>query len=164
MNRRTRKAVWALGVLVALTASWACGSGDDTTAENTSAACRDGVDNDHDGDTDCDDPECATSPSCAPKCVSTPADPSENITGTEEEPAVSANSVSCPSTKVLICHRPPGNPANEHTLCVGAPAVSAHLTHHPDSLGACGAQAGQPPVLNCANPACDTSPACSPGT
>ena len=39
--------------------------------------------------------------------------------------------------KQLVCHRPPGNPANAHTICIGQPAVSAHLTHHPDSLGAC---------------------------
>lgn len=38
--------------------------------------------------------------------------------------------------KVQICHFPPGNPANFHTLTVGAPAVPAHLAHG-DSLGAC---------------------------
>ena len=44
--------------------------------------------------------------------------------------------------KVTICHRPPGNPANEHTITVGAPAVPAHLAHG-DSIGACG---GRPPA------------------
>jgi hypothetical protein len=29
--------------------------------------------------------------------------------------------------KALICQVPPGNPANEHTICIGAPAVKAHL-------------------------------------
>ncbi len=38
--------------------------------------------------------------------------------------------------KVCICHVPPGNPGNEHTICVGAPAVPAHLEHG-DSLGTC---------------------------
>ena len=38
--------------------------------------------------------------------------------------------------KVCICHVPPGNPAAAHTICVGSPAVPAHL-HHGDSLGAC---------------------------
>lgn len=33
--------------------------------------------------------------------------------------------------KALICHRPPGNPANAHTLCVGRAAVCAHLFNHP---------------------------------
>jgi hypothetical protein len=43
--------------------------------------------------------------------------------------------------KVTICHRPPGNPENEHTIVVGEPAVPAHLAHG-DDLGECG---GPPP-------------------
>jgi hypothetical protein len=39
--------------------------------------------------------------------------------------------------KVTICHVPPGNPGNAHTITVGAPAVPAHLAHG-DSLGECG--------------------------
>lgn len=31
--------------------------------------------------------------------------------------------------KATICHVPPGNPANQHTLSVGESAVSAHLKH-----------------------------------
>jgi hypothetical protein len=38
--------------------------------------------------------------------------------------------------KTTICHLPPGNPANAHTLCVGNPAVKAHLAHG-DHLGSC---------------------------
>lgn len=38
--------------------------------------------------------------------------------------------------KVTICHVPPGNPDNAHTIRVGAPAVDAHLAHG-DTLGAC---------------------------
>lgn len=38
--------------------------------------------------------------------------------------------------KVCLCHVPPGNPGNEHTICVGAPAVRAHLAHG-DTLGVC---------------------------
>jgi hypothetical protein len=38
--------------------------------------------------------------------------------------------------KVCLCHIPPGNPADAHTICVGAPAVKAHLGHG-DSLGEC---------------------------
>ena len=31
--------------------------------------------------------------------------------------------------KVCLCHIPPGNPGNAHTICVGAPAVKSHLGH-----------------------------------
>jgi hypothetical protein len=41
--------------------------------------------------------------------------------------------------KVAICHAPPGNPGNAHTICIGKPAVDAHLKNHPDDRrGACG--------------------------
>jgi hypothetical protein len=39
--------------------------------------------------------------------------------------------------KTTICHIPPGNPANAHTLCIGNAAVPAHLENHGDYLGAC---------------------------
>jgi hypothetical protein len=51
----------------------------------------------------------------------------------------------CPAKstkKTTICHIPPGNPDNAHTLCVGNSAVPAHLQHHGDSLGEC---ASEPP-------------------
>jgi hypothetical protein len=38
--------------------------------------------------------------------------------------------------KVKICHMPPGNPDNSHTITVGANAVQAHLAHG-DMKGAC---------------------------
>jgi hypothetical protein len=38
--------------------------------------------------------------------------------------------------KVCICHHPPGNPDNAHTICIGAPAVPAHLRHG-DTMGEC---------------------------
>jgi hypothetical protein len=40
------------------------------------------------------------------------------------------------AAKVTICHIPPGNPNNAHTITVGAPAVPAHLAHG-DTLGSC---------------------------
>ena len=40
--------------------------------------------------------------------------------------------------KVTICHVPPGNPANAHTITIGAPAVPAHLANHDgDAVGPC---------------------------
>ena len=38
--------------------------------------------------------------------------------------------------KVTLCHRPPGNPENAHTITVGRSAVPAHLAHG-DTLGPC---------------------------
>jgi len=39
--------------------------------------------------------------------------------------------------KATICHIPPGNPANAHTITVGAPAVAAHEAHGDDVGGPC---------------------------
>jgi hypothetical protein len=39
--------------------------------------------------------------------------------------------------KTTICHVPPGNPDNAHTLCIGNAAVKHHLKNHPDYLGPC---------------------------
>jgi hypothetical protein len=38
--------------------------------------------------------------------------------------------------KVTLCHVPPGNPSNAHTISVGSPAVGSHMAHG-DSLGSC---------------------------
>jgi hypothetical protein len=38
---------------------------------------------------------------------------------------------------VTICHYPPGNRDNAHTITVGEPAVEAHLRNHGDTLGPC---------------------------
>jgi hypothetical protein len=43
---------------------------------------------------------------------------------------------SVPDGKVAICHIPPGNPSNAHTIIVSESAVAAHLAHG-DSLGEC---------------------------
>ena len=40
------------------------------------------------------------------------------------------------STKVPVCHIPPGNPANFHTISVGEKALQAHLNHG-DLEGSC---------------------------
>jgi hypothetical protein len=44
--------------------------------------------------------------------------------------------------KVTICHIPPGNPANAHTIVVAAAAVPAHVQLHGDTLGECGSEGG----------------------
>lgn len=38
--------------------------------------------------------------------------------------------------KVIVCHSPPENPANKHTLEIGESALSAHLAHG-DTVGVC---------------------------
>jgi hypothetical protein len=43
--------------------------------------------------------------------------------------------------KTTVCHIPPGNPSNEHTICVGNAAVPAHMAHG-DVLGSCCALGG----------------------
>jgi hypothetical protein len=49
--------------------------------------------------------------------------------------------------KCTICHVPPGNPPNAHTITVGCSAVQAHLKNHPgDCLGPCPCQ--PTPVTN----------------
>lgn len=54
------------------------------------------------------------------------------------------------STKVTLCHIPPGNPVNVRTIAVGQAEVEGHLAHG-DSLGAC-------------HPACAGVPAAVPKT
>ena len=50
----------------------------------------------------------------------------------EAEPATNETD----SKKVTLCHIPPGNPADKHTITVGESAVKAHLAHG-DYLGVC---------------------------
>jgi hypothetical protein len=72
-------------------------------------------------------------------------DSSLYLTGTEEGALTSPSGVlSCAGHKELICHIPPGNPANEHTICVGKPAVEPHVTHHGDHIGACAVEPTPP--------------------
>jgi hypothetical protein len=54
-------------------------------------------------------------------------------------PAVAAGAAPGPKPdkgKVEVCHVPPGNPDEAHTISVGAPALSAHLAHG-DTKGEC---------------------------
>ena len=51
--------------------------------------------------------------------------------------------------KLTLCHVPPGNPANAHTITVGGPAWQGHRNHKGDYLGPCqgagGPDGGTPP-------------------
>lgn len=53
------------------------------------------------------------------------------------------NNSSNSGKKVYLCHVPPGNPANAHTIYISVNAVSAHLRNHPgDKVGMCNEQCG----------------------
>ena len=90
--------------------------GDDADCDNVADACDlcaggdDRVDNDGDGN-----PDCAVPPSF------------DDI----------IDAWKCSSKKVYMCHVPPGNPGNAHTICVSKNAINAHLAHG-DYLGPCG--------------------------
>ena len=49
------------------------------------------------------------------------------VSNSSESPTIISNIKN--SGKVTICHIPPGNPENAHTITVGSPAVAAHLAH-----------------------------------
>ena len=46
------------------------------------------------------------------------------------------NTIVTSSSTTTICHIPPGNPGNNHTITIGESALSAHLDHG-DVLGTC---------------------------
>ena len=52
-----------------------------------------------------------------------------------------------PNGKVTICHVPPGNPDNAHTISVGPNAANAHLAHGDSSV-------------SCASSTCPHDPHC----
>jgi hypothetical protein len=57
------------------------------------------------------------------------------------DPSVAAP-YTCGNGGVTICHFPPGNPNNRHSLCIGEPAVAHHIKEHQrdnigDYLGSC---------------------------
>lgn len=73
-------------------------------------------------------------------------DSSLYLTGTEESAITTPSGAKvCAGKKVLICHIPPGNPANAHTICVGKSAVDAHQKNHQDLIGACAVEPTPPP-------------------
>lgn len=52
-------------------------------------------------------------------------------------PNIMANQLKSKSTKLIICHIPPGNPDNAHTIEISENAWPAHRDNHGDYLGAC---------------------------
>jgi len=51
------------------------------------------------------------------------------------------NNAHAQEDKCTICHVPPGNPPNAHTITIGCSAVDAHMRNHPgDCMGPCPCQ------------------------
>lgn len=68
-----------------------------------------------------------------------------------------------PEGKVIICHYPPGNPENKHTLEIDQSALNAHLAHG-DIMGACGIPPVPSSLPPTPPPATTTPPAPPPST
>ena len=70
----------------------------------------------------------------------------------EAEPGQDCSNFPCGNNdnKVLLCHVPPGNPENAHTICISPNAVAAHIEHHEgDHCGPCAGGQTQQLLLPC---------------
>ncbi len=54
--------------------------------------------------------------------------------GTQLGTSAAPLSLECNTGQVLVCHMPPGNPANMHEVCVGVASLPAHLAEHTDTI------------------------------
>ncbi len=41
------------------------------------------------------------------------------------------------NNKIIVCHKPPGNPSNTKSLCISINALESHLNNHGDFVGPC---------------------------
>jgi hypothetical protein len=85
--------------------------------------------------------------------VGTPGEASEAPKG-EQSPASEAGGG---SDKITICHVPPGNPANAHTLVVSRNGWNGHQRHKGDYAGPCGGSGGGEPDAGTSEPDAGTS-------
>ncbi len=69
-------------------------------------------------------------------CAVAPETESEEVSEAEAFLSGSGGNSCGGSGKVDICHIPPGNPENQHTITVSVNAIRAHLAHG-DYLGEC---------------------------
>ena len=72
---------------------------------------------------------------CGP-CDSSTVDPDPPDTTSA---GLCIDTVSCGSKddKIQICHVPPGNPSQEHEICISFSALDTHLNEHDDYCGPC---------------------------
>lgn len=71
-----------------------------------------------------------------PACMDEGIDSESSESQQSDDPDDPGDPDDIPDHKTAICHIPPGNPDNAHTIVVGNPAVPAHMAHG-DVLGAC---------------------------
>ena len=76
---------------------------------------------------------CDIATSTSTTSTSTTSTSTTSTSTTSTSPAVAPVGIE----QVVICHVPPGNPGNEHTIIVGEPAVDAHVDNHDDTVGPC---------------------------
>ena len=66
-----------------------------------------------------------------------PSSPTKTVETAKADEGEGGASAQAAAPKVTICHIPPGNPSNAHTITIAAPAVPAHVANHGDTLGPC---------------------------
>ncbi|HEY8210783.1 MAG TPA: hypothetical protein VIG99_25040 [Myxococcaceae bacterium] len=89
-------------------------------------------------------------------------DPSGQGQGEGEGDPLPGDDAGSGGDQVTICHRPPGNPGNAHTITVGVGAVAAHLKHG-DTLGACPSGEGGGGKCGAMGAKCRVSSTCCAG-
>jgi cysteine-rich repeat protein len=75
---------------------------------------------------ECDDGNTVSGDGCSAQCR-------------EEDEPVSCSEFPCGNNgdKVEVCHIPPGNPRNAHTICISPNALDTHIQQHGDYCGPC---------------------------
>lgn len=84
----------------------------------------------------CAQPTSTPTPTDTPTVTMTPTPTGSATVTPTPSPTPTATLEVDDEGKAIICHIPPGNPGNAHTITIGLPAVQAHLNHG-DTLGAC---------------------------
>jgi hypothetical protein len=104
----------------------------------------------------CSDPACVEVVCAAdPFCCDTSWD---TLCGFEAQELCGA--LCCCSDKITICHIPPGDPGNAHTITISVNALPAHLAHG-DTIGPCAAKSctdeccNRHPTPGCDDPVCE---------
>jgi hypothetical protein len=154
-NQYTPYMIFAFGALAFVLLVLLTGCGDTNVTTPTQACCADTCEHIHtcDGNTGCTDPCADPQPSGKKLKICFNGETIKVLkTDWPTYKAQGATKGACPKgddddddsdsdsdndkCKVTICHIPPGNPSNLHTITVGCPAWPAHEAHG-DYLGAC---------------------------